>query len=363
MHPGHATLSRLHHRRARRHPHHHPNPPHDGLRIIKDPHSLARLQLSLNAVPPRRRHPPHHHPRPHHRNFRRPPRRRRNRRRARTQNLPLATHLPRRRHQRCATTSASSKTNPPTTPQTPLTPQVRPVPARIPRPLWADYSPLPAFHPRHQKPRLPRCRRLRRLHPRRPRGGRWQINPRRTNLNDTSGPGSLRRLPSETPGPRTHPIRSRRRHPSPLHRRHPRTPSSPSTPKNAPSLPESCSATSASKSKPTTSSSAIFPRPRQGDDNVLHRHPRPAAKPTTTAPGEHALYFIEGSKNCIADSPLPQLVYHENPHHRARCQISSPSQYCILNEYQASTSPATAFAIITSARAASPSTTTSSHTT
>jgi hypothetical protein len=258
---------------------------HDGLRIIKDAKSHCRLQIALKCVPPRDDITLVSDHRPIIGTF---------------DDLPegseIAAEYERRIYRWRLTYQGGAsgsdlvlKNKSDYAADAPVT-HVRPMP-EIPRPLWVDYPLYAPFAPASDEPAFPGAEGFGAFTP----GGRGGSAIDVTNLND-SGPGSLRAA-VETPGPRTIAfkvggviaLKSTLRV---------REPFITIDGQNAPG--SGILLRDYGIEVQTHDVVLLYFHVRVGDDNV-HLE-MPGAKETYyDGAGEHALYFIEGSKNCIAD--------------------------------------------------------------
>ncbi|MBI5386035.1 MAG: hypothetical protein HZA90_15275 [Verrucomicrobia bacterium] len=258
---------------------------HDGLRIIKDAKSHCRLQLALKTIPPR-------------------------------EDITLvATHVPVKgtfddlpegaevtaeyekklyRWQLTYQGGASGhdlvlKNRSEYDSNAPVT-HVRPMP-EVPKPLWVEYPLCAPFAPTNAAPAFPGAEGFGAFTP----GGRGGRIIEVTNLHD-SGPGSLRAAVT-TPGPRivvfkvggVIPLKSTLRIEQPFIT---------IDGQNAPG--PGILLRDFGIEVQTHDVVLRYLRVRVGDDNV-HLDAPGAREVYYGGGGEHALYFIEGSKNCIAD--------------------------------------------------------------
>ena len=194
----------------------------------------------------------------------------------------------------------------------------------IPRPLWVDYPLYPPFTPDTKNLAFPGAEGFGAFTPGGRGGGDGKIIPV-TNLND-SGPGSLRAA-VETPGPRI--IQFQVAGAIPRHATVViREPFLTIDAQNAPS--PGILLRNFGIEVQTHDIILRYFRVRVGDDNV-HIDTPAQREAYYDGAGEHALYFIEGSKNCIADHlSLSWSTTKILTIDKMSDLISV--QYCILNE-------------------------------
>jgi hypothetical protein len=258
---------------------------HDGLRIIKDAKSHCRLQILLSSIPPREditlvsSHVPI---------------------KGTFDDLPEGSEITadyERKTYRwqltyCGGASGDDlvlKNRSDYAANAPVT-HVRPMP-QIPRPLWADHSIYPPFTPGSTGLAFPGAEGFGAFTP----GGRGGETIDVTNLND-AGSGSLRAA-VETPGPRTIAFKVG----GVIALKSPLLIEQPFITLDGQNAPGPGIMLRNHGIEVRTHDVVLrYLRVRVGDDDVHLDDPK-VKQAYYDGAGEHALYFIEGSKNCIAD--------------------------------------------------------------